>query len=63
MTRREKQYYKYFVLGGLVSEEDFRKMQEVKNSIPHEEFIQMYNEMRENHRQLVAVKKQLKNQK
>lgn len=63
MTRQEKQYYKYFVLGGLVSEEDFRKMQEVKNSIPHEEFMQMCNEMSENYRQFVTIKKQLKNQK
>ena len=63
MTKQEQRYYKYFVLGGLVSEEDFRKMQELKHSIPHEDFVKMCNEMRENHRQLMTVKKQLKNQK
>lgn len=63
MNKREKQYYKYFVLSGMVSEDDFRKMQEVKGTIPHDEFVAMCNEMRERHRQSLEKKRQLKAQR
>ena len=49
MSKYDKQYYKYFVLGGYVSEEDFRKMQELKHTMPMGEFIKMVNEMRDRH--------------
>lgn len=62
MNKREKQYYRYFVLSGMVSEDDFRKMQELKGTIPHDEFVAMCNEMIAHRRQSLEKKRQLKDQ-